>query len=170
MSTLITFLPISYPVLASPFCIALSTWVPPDIRILSSLTSLCGAQHNRVFAEAAGWLYTLVVICFVSERSILGSLGMNVCSLSDLRCVTSNLCTEDSCLVLWIHSSFKVILKKKKEFINLKAWSEILSSTAVKFSVKVSALKAYFILQIPLLYQWWCLQQSSFLIMIFLRF
>lgn len=151
MSTLITFLPISYLVLASPFCICLvpvsPTW-PKDSEFSASLR---GPQQDGVFAEATDWLRALTVMCSVSEGNVLGSLGMSVCSLSDLQRVTSNPRTEDACLVLWIHFSFTVTLKKKKKnLVNLKAWSESLSPTAVKFHVKVAVLKAYLILQIPL--------------------
>lgn len=100
-------------------------------------------------AGAAGSLHALMAVWSISETNILGSLRLSKNSLSDLQCVTSNLCIDDSCLVLWINFSLKIILKKK-ELIDFKTWCESLSPAAVKSGVKLSAMTAYFILQIPL--------------------
>lgn len=109
-------------------------------------------------------------LCVLSQRNVLVSLGMNVCSLSDLQCVTSNLCIEDSCLVLWVQFPFKVILKKTKtpphEFEGM-IWKIV--PYCCKINIKVSVLKAYFTLQIPLFVPQWRLQHFSFLITVFHR-
>lgn len=65
-------------------------------------------------AGAAGLLHALMAVWSISETNILGSLRVSKNSLSDLQCVTSNLCIDDSCLVLWINFSLKIILKKKR--------------------------------------------------------